>query len=514
MLLTATLTAALAGVVDGATPPAGIGETYGPRRVALLIGIDTYEDPELTGLRFAAKDAEDMARVLQDPERGGFDEVVLLTGRVDRADFDGALAHASSSLEPQDTLLIFYAGHGTLESDGSSPSQLYLLTSEARLDRAWETGIPLDRLEDQLAGVRAERRIVVFDTCHSGQGRSGLGPQTRAVRDSLRGPLPAPDLPELRSRFDARLYSAHYYQPAVEDPTLENGVYTHFLVEALEGAGDLDGDRVVDLMEAHTFARDHTMVRTNNAQEPWYQVTEVGREPVVLAGRPQDRTDAERAVLLTQPGPWYEQAYALVVDGIPRGSGAIDPGQHTIEVWDRSTLLASTTRTLRAQDRVAIDQLVSDRDVGWTLAASGGVRWAPNVLSPGFVGLDGWWLPRDPRGGRALVGLHGDWGLGEIGELGALPSWTARARAAWGVSRGPLTGAVGATAGGAWRRKADHVEAAPIGGVGLYGQLHWGPWLIGLDAEWLGTGTRDLGQGTPLHWSMGPAVALSLGRSS
>lgn len=513
MLLTAALTAALATVVDDPTPPAGIDATFAPRRVALLIGIDTYEDPELAGLKYAAKDAEDMARVLQDPERGGFDEVVLLTGRVDRTDFQGALDHVSASLERDDTLLIFYAGHGTLESDGRSPSQLYLLTSEARLDRSWETGIPLTELEDALAGVRAERRIVVFDTCHSGQGRSALSAKTQAVRESVRGPLPAPELPELHSRYEARLYSAHYHQPAVEDPALENGIYTHFLVQALEGAGDLDGDQVVDLMEAHTFARDHTMVRTNNAQEPWYQITEVGREPVVLAGRAEDRTEAERAVLVTQPGPWYQQAYALVVDGIPRGSGAIDPGEHTIEVWDRATLLSSTTRTLQAQDRVQIDRLVAERDRWWALAASGSVQQVPNTLPSLTAGLDAWWMPRDPRGGRAMVGAHVDGGALDFGELGSLPSWSARARAAWGAGRGPLWGFAGATAGGAWRLKPETVQFAPVVGAGLYGQLHWGPWLVGLNAEWLWLATWPEGAGSELAWSTGPALGLSLGRS-
>ncbi len=513
MFLTATLTAALAAVVDGATLPVGMGDALAPRRIALLIGIDTYEDPELAGLKFAAKDAEDMARVLQDSELGGFDEVVLLTGRVDRDDFQGALDHVTASLERDDTLLMFYAGHGTLQSDGRTPSQLYLLTSEARLDRSWETGIPLTELEAALAGVRAERRIVVFDTCHSGQGRSALSEQTRAVRETVRGPLPAPDLPELHSRYDARLYSAHYHQPAVEDPSLQNGVYTHYLVEALEGAGDLDGDRVVDLMEAHTFARDHTMVRTHNAQEPWYQVTEVGREPVVLSGRAEDRTDAERAVLITQPGPWYEQAYALVVDGIPRGSGAIEPGPHTIEIWDRATLLSSTRRNLHAQDRVEIDRLVAERDSRWAVTAGAGIQSVPQVLAPVSVALNGWWMPRDPRGGRMLLGVHGDLGQLDLAGVGTLPSWSARARVAWGTGRGALWGSAGLTAGAAWRKKPDHIESAPAVGAGMYGQLHWGPWLVGLDAEWLWLATWPGGAGTERVMSTGPALALTLGRS-
>jgi hypothetical protein len=513
MFLLSAISAALAGIVTGATPPDGIGETYKPRRVAVLIGIDTYEDPELVGLQFAAKDAEDMARVLQDPDLGGFDEVILLTGRVDRTDFFSALDHATATLEREDTLLVFYAGHGTLESDGLSPSQLYLLTSEARLDRAWETGIPLASIEETLSQVRARRRIVIFDTCHSGQGRSALGAEARAVRDSIRGPLPAPVLAELHSRYEARLYSAHYNQPAIEDPILENGVYTHYLVQALEGPGDLDGDGVVDLMEAHTFARDRTMVRTHNAQEPWYQVTEVGREPVVLSGRAADRQHAERAILVTQPGPWYEQAYALVVDGVPRGPGAIQPGEHTIEVWDRAKLLSSTTRTLDANDRIYVSELVAERDHWWAVAATSGLRQVPQVLTPAFVGLDAWWMPRDPQAGRALLGVHGDWGVGEIADVGQLPAWSARARAAWGIGRGATWGYFGATAGGAWRLRPDHIEAAPLVGLGLYGQAHWRGWFLGLEAEWLWLATWPEGKGTAMRLDAGPSLGLSLGRT-
>ena len=520
MFLTSALGAALAGVVTGTPPPDGIAETYAPRRVALLIGIDTYEDPSLQGLRYAAKDAEDMARVLQDPQRGGFDEVVLLTGRVERQDLYGALEHASDSLERDDTLVVFYAGHGTLESDGVSPSQLYLLTSEARLDRAWQTGVSLAGLEERLGEVRARRRIVIFDTCHSGQGRSALSPQVRAVKDSLRGPLPQPEIPEIRTRYEARLYSAHYHQPAIEDPALENGVYTHFLVEALDGAGDLDGDGLVDLMEAHTYARDATLVRTQSTQEPWYQVTEIGREPVVLSGRAEDRQAAERAILVTQPGPWYAQAYALVVDGIPRGPGAIEPGRHTIEVWDRAALVSETTRTLEARDRVDVAALVAERQRWLALTATAGVRPPSLVQSPGLVGLDGWWQPRDPQGARALLGLHASWGLGPAAELGTMPSWSAPAPPAGGGGHGAIWGPARVTAGTAWRRKPPdgeteegHTEVAPVLGAGLYGQWRRDPWVVGLQAEWLWLVWWPDGAGTDPTWVSAPTLTLSVGRS-
>src|SRR5256885_15627584 len=43
------------------------------RRLALVVGIDTFDDPGWRPLRYAAKDATDLAAVLGDPTRGGFE---------------------------------------------------------------------------------------------------------------------------------------------------------------------------------------------------------------------------------------------------------------------------------------------------------------------------------------------------------------------------------------------------------------------------------------------------------
>ena len=49
--LLALLSAASAGVTEG--PEADLDAVYAPRRVALLLGVQEYEDPKLQGLRYA-----------------------------------------------------------------------------------------------------------------------------------------------------------------------------------------------------------------------------------------------------------------------------------------------------------------------------------------------------------------------------------------------------------------------------------------------------------------------------
>lgn len=83
LLLCAASLAGPRGVVTDLPSPPALAQAFAPRRVALLVGVDDYDDPTLGSLRFAAKDAEGLRAVLADPPLGGF-SVRALTTRVTR----------------------------------------------------------------------------------------------------------------------------------------------------------------------------------------------------------------------------------------------------------------------------------------------------------------------------------------------------------------------------------------------------------------------------------------------
>ena len=103
------------GVESGVVAPAGLDRAYASRRVALVIGIDQYDDPALGDLRFAGKDAADIAEVLRDPTIGGYDAVSLVSGEVGRASFWSAFRAVASTVQRDDTVVVYVAGHGTLD---------------------------------------------------------------------------------------------------------------------------------------------------------------------------------------------------------------------------------------------------------------------------------------------------------------------------------------------------------------------------------------------------------------
>ncbi|MFZ5478395.1 MAG: caspase family protein [Myxococcota bacterium] len=372
------IASALAGVVDVAPPP-----ERPARRVAVLVGVQEYGDPALQGLRFAAKDARDLGRVLGAPDLGGFDEVVVLTeaAATSRAALRAKLRDVASELGPDDTFLVYASGHGTLTLDPVDGSRLWFLPSDATLDRPVETGIAVAELEALVDEAPARRRVLVLDTCHNGRAgsKSSLASATAGQLAGLRGEPPAPRVDRVVSESEARLYAAQYHQPAMEDPKLQNGVYTHYLIEGLTAqrvAADLDRDGLVDVAEAHEYARDHTITWTGGLQVPRAEYRIVGREDIFLSGKADARDRAEAALLYACDVVLARAR--LFVDGVPRGElpglYAVEPGVSRIEVRDAEgrTLLRQNV-SLEAGESLPVEDLLRGRRSAVTVLA--GASW-------------------------------------------------------------------------------------------------------------------------------------------
>jgi hypothetical protein len=165
----------------------------------------------------------------------------------------------------------------------------------------------------------------------------------------------------------------------MEDPELKNGVYTHFLLESLTtgaSTADLNGDSLVDITEAHQYARDRTIAYTGGLQVPRAEYRIVGREEIFLAGRESDRSAAE-AALISACDLLLSRA-KLLVNGTPRGEFpglyAIEPGVQEIEVQapDGRVLLRERVR-FEAGRAVALEDLMAKKAA--SVSVLGGVGY-------------------------------------------------------------------------------------------------------------------------------------------
>ena len=447
-----------AGVVPG--DATGLDAVYQPLRVAVLIGVQDYEDPNLQGLRFAEKDARDLGSVLGNEDGGGFDRVVLVEGAA-ATTAEGirqAIQDASADLQRDDTFLLYLSGHGTLTLDPLEGSQLWFLPSDGTLERPQQTGLSVAWLEQRVNEMNARRRVLIMDTCHNGRAdsKSVVNQPTASVLQGLRGEPPAPRSVREISESEARLFAAQYYQPAMEDPELENGVYTHFLLRSLTDqseAADLDRDGLVDVSEAHDYARDRTIRHTGGMQVPRAEYRIVGREEIYLSGDPNARRQAERA-LVSATDEVLARGH-LMVDGVSRGTlpglMAIEPGIHEIavETEDGRTLVRRRV-VLEAGHTLPVESLFRTTRPTILLMAGPTVRIGPGeeYFHPLAGEIEVTWM--DPV--RFARPVHSDL------HLRSATSWgTIAEQGDWSVLAGEI--AIGGSVG--WR--GEHISIAPLG---------------------------------------------------
>ena len=309
-----------------------------PRRVALVIGVHRYDDPAFPDLAYADDDAIAFAEILSS-KAGGFDEVVLLAepGQATRQEVLRRLRFATADLGQEDVFVLYFSGHGTL-SEGDEPG-LFLLPADAAPGDLATSALELDALRGYLARLPVQRKALVVDACFNGDGKSSVDPELRGRIDELLARIDGSD-PARLAGGEAHLFASSPGRPAFEDPDLEHGVYTHYLIQALSWArqaADLDQDGLVTAWEAHDYARGRTIDHTSGAQVPEAALRVVGRNDLAFVGDPAARTGRDQALVFDYSGRMSPFAGAqLFVDGRPKGvfPGAVlvSPGTHKVEV--------------------------------------------------------------------------------------------------------------------------------------------------------------------------------------
>lgn len=149
-------------------PSGGYGRYH-----ALVIGNNAYQ--HLPRLQTAIKDAQVMAEVLRTQYRF---EVALLQDAT-RADIVEALDDYRARLKPTDNLLIYYAGHGWLDTEADKG---FWLPIDAREDKRTQW-VSNDTVRDALRALKAKHVLVVADSCFSGALTREAGPRAARTRD-------------------------------------------------------------------------------------------------------------------------------------------------------------------------------------------------------------------------------------------------------------------------------------------------------------------------------------------
>jgi TRAP-type mannitol/chloroaromatic compound transport system substrate-binding protein/uncharacterized protein YraI len=218
------------------------------RRVALIIGNDTYT--HLPALNNARKDAEDMAVKLREL---GFETILKVNAG--RREMHRALGQFEASLSDGATGLAFFAGHG-IQSDGKN----YLIPANANIEVEDDLRAEALTAQDVLAAMERAGNplnIVILDACRD-------NPLPKRTRSARRG-LTVVGIPA-GAKGTAILYAAGEGQTAEDGPRGGNGVFTGELLRALDEPG-------LSLEQVFKRVNRRVQRRTNNRQRPWSLVS-------------------------------------------------------------------------------------------------------------------------------------------------------------------------------------------------------------------------------------------------
>jgi len=216
---------------------------------ALVIAVATY--PKIRHLPITViKDGKDVYDLLINPVTCGYvsEHVKFLSDqKASRANILTELESLAQSTEENDTVIIYFSGHGGRIDTGSLKGN-YLIPYDADPEKFRETTIQGEELTAILRRIKAGRLLILFDCCYSGG--------TAEPKSYL---LP---FPEFKSGLDEEYYnilrqgngraiiaSSRSDEESLVLSGMENSLFTHYLLQALKGQAQNYNDGVIRILD-------------------------------------------------------------------------------------------------------------------------------------------------------------------------------------------------------------------------------------------------------------------------
>jgi uncharacterized caspase-like protein len=300
-------------------------------RAALIVASNEYDDPMFSRLRAPVHDAEALARVLRNPEIGGFEVRTLLNGawHVVREEIEGFCAEHHR----EDLLLLYFSCHGVKDVNG----QLYFAARDTKFRRLSATGIASSFVKEQMDQSRSKRIVLLLDCCYSGAFARGLAPRVGQgvdVMERFEGNGRA-----IITASSAMEYAFEGFDVANVGDTSPS-VFTSAIVRGLEtGEADRDRDGQVSVDDLYEFVYDEVR-RASPSQTPSMFATLQGA--LHLAKNPHLTYLAQ---LPAELRPAVESEF---------------PSQRETAVARLAALLASGSSGVVRSARAALDRLADD----------------------------------------------------------------------------------------------------------------------------------------------------------
>lgn len=212
---------------------------------ALLIANSKYNDERLNSLNAPTEDVIALKAVLDDEKIGEFASVEpVINASLEQIQKD--LKAFLSDRRPDDLIVIYYTGHGLIDSDG----KLWMALAGSSAEDPEIGSLDADYLRRSMDRCRSKQQLIILDCCHSGAMVEGVdGGIARAKNGATRPAI-------LKGTFDPEGYGRCIMASSSStQQSLEIGkrsLYTKILVEGLrdgKAAPEKVGVSVADLAD-------------------------------------------------------------------------------------------------------------------------------------------------------------------------------------------------------------------------------------------------------------------------
>ena len=250
---------------------------------ALVIGVDRYQ--HLPVLKTAANDASAVEEVLR--KRYGFETRLLVDAQATRAGIVNALSRYRQTLTENDSLLIYYAGHGQYDKDAD---KAYWLPVDADKDSP-ANWISADDITTDVRVLPAHHILIVSDSCFSG----GL---TRDIGGGLRSDDHDAFVQKMQSGKSRTLLSSGGNEPVADAGSNGHSVFANAV---LSGLAKMNGKAFTAASLFDTYVIEP--VAGSSAQVPQYNVIRnSGHDSGDFVFVPQDAVATVASLVNPAPG--------------------------------------------------------------------------------------------------------------------------------------------------------------------------------------------------------------------
>lgn len=294
---------------------------------AVIIGIANYSRvPQLP--ESVLDDARDVAALLMAPEHCGYDPANVCLLIDDHATLNGirlALDDVARSCVPDDTIVVFFSGHGAETGAPTDPTSA-LVPVDCDPSDVDATALREAEFSAALAKIPAKRLFVVLDACHSGGAGSF---KSGGTLDALRFGFNDKSLARLAQGAGRVLMaSSRSTETSLILHGARNSLFTEHLLTALRGGGRTAGDGLIRVFDVFNYVTEHVQMAAPGRQHPIFKASDLEENFPIALNRGGAKSTGRSNATSAGPKRWRDLE-ALLPDLYP--AGPRDQG-----VWERA----------------------------------------------------------------------------------------------------------------------------------------------------------------------------------